>query len=214
MIRILAAAAVSAIVITACASAPETETYTPPVVTEVPSSFEMGIASAAELSASGNNPAAIRRLMQLAGDPDLTPDEKAGVLYELGMLSKGPGGYDLTGASNYFNEIIRDYPGTTWARQASEQLAPLGVEIESLNAVIANPDSTRMERFNANMALGLHEDAIDVMTSHALEPGNEPLLAMYQIGYLCDEPDLTGQAYTVTDRDGTERTLRFCDYGK
>ncbi|MFN3313946.1 MAG: hypothetical protein ACK46Q_10810 [Hyphomonas sp.] len=214
MIRILAAAAVSALVISACATAPETEIYTPPVVTEVPSSYELGLKSAGELVDSGNVPAAIRRLMQLVGDPDLTADQKAEVLFELGTLSKGPGGYDLPGSANYFDEIIQDYPGTAWARRASEQLTPVQIEIETLNAVTANPDATRTERFDALMKLGRHEDAIDVMTSHALQPGNEPLLAMYQIGYLCDEPGLTGQSYNVTDRDGTVRTVRFCEYGK
>lgn len=214
MIRILAAAAVSVFVISACATAPESEVYTPPVVTEVPSDYALGLKSASELSNAGNAPAAIRRLMQLAGDPSLTADQKAEVLFELGTLSEGPGGYDLTGSAGYFDEIIRDYPGTAWARRASEQMTPGQIEIESLNAVLANADSTRTERFDALMKLGRHEDAIDIMTSHALEPGNETLLAMYQIGYLCDEPGLTGQAYNVTDSDGTVRSVRFCEYGK
>lgn len=213
MIRSLAAAAVSALIISACAST-QTEIYTPPVVTEVPTSYELGMESASELAASGNVPAAIRRLMQLAGDPDLTGDQKAEVLFELGTLSKGPGGYDLPASAAYFDEIIQDYPGTAWARRASEQLTPVRDEIGSLNAVLDNETATRTERFDALMTLGRHEDAIDIMTSHALEPGNEPLLAMYQIGYLCDEPGLTGQSYNVTDRDGTVRTVRFCEYGK
>jgi hypothetical protein len=37
---------------------------------------------------------------------------------------------------------------------------------------------------------------------------------MSQIGYLCDDSNLTGRAYAVTDRDGTTRNLRFCDFGK
>jgi hypothetical protein len=52
------------------------------------------------------------------------------------------------------------------------------------------------------------------MTQFAIAPDNETLLAMYQFGYLSDARDLTGKAYTVTDRDGTVRTLRFADFGK
>lgn len=215
MIRILAASAVSAFALAACTSAPApVAPVAPPPVTAVPSSLALGMSSAADLSAAGNVPAAIQRLLQLAGDPDLTSDERASVLFELGMLSQAPGGYDLPGAASYFDEIIRDYPDSAWASRAREQLPPVQIRIESLNAVMASPDATRMERFDALMQLGRHADAIDLMTGHALEPGNEPLLAMYQIGYLCDEPGLTGQSYTVTDRDGTVRSLRFCDYGK
>lgn len=214
MFRILAAAAVSALVITACANAPDKVPVVPPDVTAAASTHELGMTSAEALARAGNVPAAIQRLMQLVGDPELTADQKASVLFELGTLSRGPGGYDLSGSANYFDEVIRNHPGTSWASRAGEQFPGVQIEIESLNAVTANPDSTRMERFDALMLLGRHEDAVDIMTSHALEPGNEPLLAMYQIGYLCDEPGLTGQSYNITDRDGSRRTVRFCDYGK
>jgi hypothetical protein len=52
------------------------------------------------------------------------------------------------------------------------------------------------------------------MVANDIVPGNEELLAMFQIGYLCDDSNLTGRAYSVTDRDGTSRNLRFCDFGK
>jgi len=170
--------------------------------------------TAAELKAAGNVPTAIQRLMQLAGNVDLTPDERASVLDQLATLSAGPGGYNLSGAVGYYDEIIADYPGTEWARRAQSNLTDVQIKVESLNAVIASPDSTRMEQFDALMQLGRHEDAIDLMVSYSLELDNEPKLAMFQIGYLCDEPDLTGQVYNVIDRDGTSRALRFCDFGK
>ena len=52
------------------------------------------------------------------------------------------------------------------------------------------------------------------MTAYDLVPDHEVLLAMYQIGYLCEDSNLTGRAYDVTDRDGTPRKVRFCDLGK
>ena len=52
------------------------------------------------------------------------------------------------------------------------------------------------------------------MIANDILPGNEALLAMYQIGYACEDSNLTGRAYSVTDRDGTVRNVRFCDAGK
>ena len=75
-------------------------------------------------------------------------------------------------------------------------------------------DSTRSQEFDALFNLGRHQEAIDMMVANDILPGNEELLAMYQIGYLCDDSNLTGRAYSVTDRDGTVRNLRFCDFGK
>ena len=52
------------------------------------------------------------------------------------------------------------------------------------------------------------------MIANDILPGNEALLAMYQIGYACEDSNLTGRAYSVTDRDGTVRNVSFCDAGK
>lgn len=214
MIRLSLSAAVSALILAACATEPAPGPQPEPGVVVVPSGYELGVATAGELRAAGNVPAAIQRLMQLAGDPDLTPDQKASVLFELGKLSKGPGGYDLAGSMSYFDEVIATYPGTEWARRAATELPPTRAELDAQNAIAASPDSTPTEKFYALMKLGRHLDAIDLMTAYSIEPDNEVKLAMYQTGYLCDESDLTGQSYTVTDRDGAVRTLRFCDYGK
>lgn len=212
MIRFSLAAVASALVLAACATqAPGTDEPAPVVV---PSQYELGMSTADELQAAGNVPTAIQRLMQLAGDPELTPEQKADVLYELGALSMSPTGYDLPGAVGYFDEVIANHPDTDAARRAKAKLPEARAQVEALNALLASSDTTNTERFNALMQLGRHQDAIDLMTQYDLQPDNEVKLAMYQIGYLCDESGLTGQSYTVQDRDGTSRQLRFCDYGK
>lgn len=213
MIRFSLAAMASALVLSACATQTDpVENPAAPVV--VPSQYELGMNTAEELKDAGNVPTAIQRLMQLAGDTEITPNQKANVLYELGVLSMSPTGYDLPGAVGYFDEVIATYPGTEWARRAEAKLPEARAQVEALNTVLTSPDSTRTEQFYALMNLGRHLDAIDLMTQHSIEPDNDVKLAMYQIGYLCDESGLTGQSYTVTDRDGTTRKLRFCDFGK
>lgn len=212
MIRLSLAAAAAALVLAACASDPGPRAE--PGVVTLPSGYELAMATAGELRAAGNVPAAIQRLMQLAGDPDLTPDQKASVLYELATLSKGPGGYDLAGALDYFDEIVATYPGTEWARRAEAELPSTRSALDAQNAIATSLASTPTEKFYALMQLGRHLDAIDLMNAYSIEPDNEVKLAMFQIGYLCDESGLTGRSYTVTDRDGVVRTLRFCDYGK
>ena len=213
MMRLSLAGMASAIVLAACATQTE-PADTPAAAVVVPSQFDLGLSTAAELQEAGNVPTAIQRLMQLAGDPELTPDQKANVLYQLGVLSMSPTGYDVPGAVGYFDEVIATYPGTEWARQAQGKLSEARAAMEALISVVASPTSTHTEQFYALMKLGRHQDAIDLMTQYSIEPDNEVKLAMYQIGYLCDETGLTGQSYTVSDRDGTARKLRFCDFGK
>ncbi|ABI77885.1 putative lipoprotein [Hyphomonas neptunium ATCC 15444] len=213
MIRLSLAAMASALVLAACASQPD-PLARPDAPVVVPSQYELGMSTAEELQDAGNVPTAIQRLMQLAGDPELAPEEKAHVLYEMGVLSMSPTGYNLPGAVGYFDEVIATYPGTEWARRAEAKLPEARAQVGALNIVLESPDSTNTERFYALMNLGRHEDAIDLMTQYSIEPDNDVKLAMYQIGYLCDETGLTGQSYTVEDRDGTTRRLRFCDFGK
>lgn len=213
MIRFSLAAAASALILAACATQTGPDPASPEVVV-VPSQYELAMQTADELESAGNVPTAIQRLMQLVGDPELTPDEKANVLLELGKLSMGPGGYDLPGAVSYFDEIVLTYPGTRYAGEAQGLRDTANTEIETLNAIVASDSATHTEKFNALMKLGRHLDAIDMMTAYSIDPDNEAKLAMYQIGYLCDEAGLTGQTYTVTDRDGMNRNLRFCDFGK
>ncbi|MEM7459106.1 MAG: hypothetical protein AAF331_06555, partial [Pseudomonadota bacterium] len=61
---------------------------------------------------------------------------------------------------------------------------------------------------------GEHQTAADIMFENALSPENDYILDMYQIGYLCDSAELTGPSYGLVEPDGTERTVRFCDFGK
>lgn len=213
MMRLSLAALASAIVLAACATQTE-PAQQPETPVEVPSQFELGMSTADELKDAGNVPTAIQRLMQLAGDPDLTADEKASVLYELGVLSMSPTGYDLPGAVGYFDEVVATYPGTEWAERAEAKLPEARAQVEALNAILASPDSTHTEQMYTLMKLGRHLDAIDLMNQYSIVPNNEVMLAMYQIGYLCEGSDLTGQSYPVSDRDGTTHTLRFCDFGK
>lgn len=213
MIRFSLAAMASALVLGACATQTD-PVESPAASVVVPSQYELGMNTAEELKDAGNVPTAIQRLMQLAGDTEITPNQKAHVLYELGVLSMSPTGYDLPGAVGYFDEVIANHPGTEWARRAEAKLPEARAQVEAMNAVLASPSSTRTEQFYALMNLGRHLDAIDLMTQYSIEPDNDVKLAMYQIGYLCDESGLTGQSYTVTDRDGTTRKLRFCDFGK
>lgn len=213
MIRLSLIAAASALILGACTTSPTTPDPAAETVV-VPSSYELGLQTATELKEAGNVPVAIQRLMQVAGDPDITSEQKARVLYEMATLSMGKGGYDLTAGVGYLDEIILNHPDTEFAGKASKLLPGANARVEELNAVLASADSTQTQKFYALMELGRHLDAIDLMTSYSLETDNEVKLAMYQIGYLCDEAGLTGQTYTVTDRDGTSRSLRFCDYGK
>jgi len=215
MLRPLLFAAASALVLGACASAPDTATTTTdPSETAVPSEYKLAHDTAAELVAAGNTPTAIQRLMQLVGDASLTPDERAETLYKLGQLSGSPTGYNAEGAVEYFYEVLADYASTPAAPKAAAALPGAEAAVADYVAIVDSVDATRTEQFQALMNLGRHQAAIDLMVANDILPGNEDLLAMYQIGYLCDDSNLTGRAYSVTDRDGTVRNLRFCDFGK
>jgi len=216
MLRPILFAVASALVLGACASSPDTSTAPKPGASQtvVPSQFELAMQTADELVNAGNTPTAIQRLMQLVGDTGLTPIERSDVLYKLGDLSASPTGYDSEGAVEYFGEVIADFPSTTAASLASAKLPGTEAAVARDIAIIDSVDSARSEQFLAMMRLGRHQSAIDLMVANDILPGNEELLAMYQIGYLCDDSNLTGRAYTVTDRDGTVRNLRFCDFGK
>lgn len=217
MLRNLLFAAASAVILAACSSTPETTTTSTSnkttSQTEV-SPFNLAFKTADELVAAGNTPTAIQRLMQLAGDTTLTPNEKAATLYRLGDLSISPTGYDAVGAEEYFTEVLYDYPASPSSPEASKRLPEATALVAALQEIVNDVSATKSEKFNALMLLGEHQDAIDIMVANDLTPGNEELLAMYQIGYLCEDSNLTGRAYPITDRDGSERSVRFCDFGK
>jgi hypothetical protein len=217
MLRPLLFAAASALILSACASAPGASTSTESGATETAaktSPFNLAIDTANELVKSGNTPTAIQRLMQLVGDTSLTPDQRAQTLYLLGDLSQSATGYNAEGGVAYLKEVIADFAATASAGKAKAKLPAAEAKVAVMLATLGSVDSTRSEQFLALMNLGRHQDAIDIMVANDLTPDNEELLAMQQIGYLCDDTNLTGRAYKVTDRDGTVRNLRFCDLGK
>ena len=218
MIRSSFLVAVSALALVACASTDNAEKpvdKSSAVETSKPvSAFDLAMSTSADLVVANNTQAAIGRLTQLIGEPTLTPDERAEVLFELGRLSMSEAGYDSEGAVRYFEEIVDDYADSDWATTAQTELDVARGKVTSLVGVVENVDSTRQQKFDALMQLGRHQDAMDIMQSANLTPDNGTLLAMYQIGYLCEGSDLTGRAYDVTDIDGTARSLRFCDLGK
>lgn len=216
MLRPLLLAVASALVLGACASSTDVPSTsgTSTAETSVVSPFNLAMQTADELVAAGNTPTAIQRLMQLAGDTGISPQQRADALYRLGQLSGSPSGYDAEGAVEYFNEVLADYANTAAAKQSAAALPGAKSAVAALIAKLESVNSTQSDQFLALFNLGRHQEAIDVMVANDILPGNEELLAMHQIGYLCDDSNLTGRAYSVTDRDGTTRNLRFCDFGK
>jgi len=217
MLRPLLFAAASAVILAACASAPEAadsaSTGSAAAAAEV-SPFNLAFQTADELVAAGNTPTAIQRLMQLVGDTSLTDAQRSETLHKLGTLSVSPTGYDAEGAVEYFEEVLAGYKQTPAAKQSAAALPGAKQLVAEYLAIAGSDDSSRSAQFQALFSLGRHQDAIDLMVANDITPGNEELLAMYQIGYLCEDPGLTGRAYPVTDRDGTVRNVRFCDFGK
>jgi hypothetical protein len=215
MLRPLLLAAACALVLSACASSNSPGTSAPAAAASaVVSPYYLGLQTAGALVDAGNTPTAIQRLMQLAGDTSLTPEQRSEVLYRLGKLSISPTGYDAEGAVEYFNEVLTGFAVTTAAKQSAAALPAAEAAVAIHLATLESLDAARSDKFLALFSLGRHLDAIDLMIANDILPGNEELLAMYQIGYFCEDSNLTGRAYSVTDRDGTVRSLRFCDAGK
>ncbi len=215
MLRPILFAVASALILGACASStdPAPSASTPETV-YVETPFNLAMNTADELVAAGNTPTAIQRLMQLVGDTSLSPQERGDTLHRLGVLSGSSTGYDAEGAVEYFQEVLTDYATTDAAKLSAKELPLAEARVATLIATLESVDSTQSDEFLALFNLGRHQEAIDVMTANDILPGNEELLAMYQIGYLCEDSNLTGRAYPVSDRDGTVRNLRFCDFGK
>ncbi|MDP3458388.1 MAG: hypothetical protein Q8S09_03840, partial [Hyphomonas sp.] len=190
MLRPLLFAAASALVLGACASSTGSSTAPKPETAEtvVVSPYNLALGTADELVAAGNTPTAIQRLMQLVGDTSLSPQELGEVLFRLGQLSGSPTGYDAEGAVEYFTEVLTDYPATDAAPKASAALPGARAAVAGHVATLESVDSTQSDRFMALFNLGRHQEAIDVMVANDILPGNEELLAMYQIGYLCEDP--------------------------
>lgn len=212
-------ATASLTVLAACASTTEAPTPiadTPPpaVSSDVTTEFERAMITVESLEEAGNTPTAIDRLTQLLGDPTLTDNEKVDVLFRRGTLRVSDTGFDTWGAIADFEEILERYPSSDAEAGTQEQLDYARGKATSLSFLLEKPDSTREDIFNAHLDLGEHDEAVDLMLSTGLTPSNDRLVAMYQIGYLCEGEELTGPSYQAVEPDGTARTLQFCDFGK
>lgn len=215
MIRSGLILAASALALAACSSAPATSGSASSTQTVQPASeFELAMQTVNQLVDAGNTQTAIDRLTQLTGDPSLSDEQLAETLLRRGELRFSDDGYDLMGAISDFEEIIDTLPHTGSYSAAVPMLDVARGKATSLNTLLSQPETTRQEKFDILMQLGQHEDAIDLMIQSDLTPDNDTLVAMYQIGYLCEGDELTGRSYDAIEPDGTKRTLRFCDFGK
>ena len=177
-------------------------------------SFDLAMDSVDVLVAGGNEQAAIDRLMQLLGQPDLTDQEKQVTLLKLGTIRMSERGYDTWQAIANFEEIIDTYGADALDGVAQEKLDQARGKATSLNFLINQPETSRLQQFQAMFELGDHQDAVDLMLDSNLTPSNDYLIAMYQIGWLCEGEGFTGPIYPATEPDGTGRSLQFCDFGK
>ncbi len=205
-------------IVAACAS---TDTTEPVAITDVseatdpvvPNNFDLAMQTVADLVAAGNEQLAIDRLTQLLGDPKLTESEKAAGVFERAELRYGDGN-NVWGAIEDYEEVISAFPSSDQAALAIPRLDTARGEATSLNGLIEMGEITPTEEFEYRFRLGEHQDAADLMLDRNLKPENEYLLDMFQVGYLCDDPNLTGPSYDLVEPDGTERLVRFCEFGK
>lgn len=202
----------------ACASstedAPPVIADAPPAVdTTQPSAYDLAMGTVDDLLAAGNEQTAILRLQQLVGMQDATDDERASALFRMAQLQLGDGN-QVWGGLSALDELIDTYPDHESIPAAIDMRDTARGEATSLNFALEQGGLSPMEAFTARFRLGEFQEAADIMLANALTPDNEHLLDMYQIGYLCDDIELTGPQYKLTEPDGTDRTVRFCDFGK
>ena len=218
----LAFASASLAVIAACASTTTDADLEPavapdpaPVVSEpTPTSpFDLAMGTVASLTEQGNEQAAIDRLTQLLGNPDITDSQKADALYARAQLRYGDGN-DVYGAISDINEMLEvksDHPD---ALAASELRDIARGEATSLNFLLEQGNLSRTERFETLFRLGEHQDAMDLMLDAGLTPSNAYLIDLYQMGYLCEGEEYGGPIFNGVEPDGTRRALQYCDFGK
>ncbi|MEO1554258.1 MAG: hypothetical protein AAFR82_09995 [Pseudomonadota bacterium] len=213
--RLLLAAS-TLILVTACATsnvdAPPVLADTPPIATE-PSTYDLAMGTVDDLLAAGNEQAAILRLEQLIGMQTATDDERAAALFRMAELKLGDGS-QVWGGIEALDELIEAYPEHESIPAAVEMRGTARGEATSLNFVLEQGELSPMQQFEARFRLGEFQSAADIMLANALTPENSYLLDMYQIGFLCDSIELTGPQYKLIEPDGTDRTVRFCDFGK
>ena len=178
------------------------------------SDFELAMETVDTLVAAKNEQAAIDRLTQLLGRVDLTDEEKQMALLTRGEIRLSERGYDTWSAIKDFEEIVAEFGDDALDGAAMKQLQTARGKADSLNFLIQQPDISRVEKFQAMFQLGDHQEAVDLMLATNLNPGNDYLIAMNQIGWLCEGEGFTGPTYPVTELDGSNRNLQFCDFGK
>lgn len=176
--------------------------------------FDRAMESVETLLSAQNEQVAIDRLTQLLGSPDLSDEETQIALLKRGTIRVSERGYDTWSAIKDFEEIINRFGPDALDGVAQKQLDMARGKADSLSFLIQKPDISRVEKFQAMFQLGDHQEAVDLMLATNLNPGNDYLIAMEQIGWLCQGEGFTGPEYAATAIDGTERSLQFCDFGK
>lgn len=206
------------VALTACATS--SDTVEPAEVSEPPAEqsiedtkYSLAMGTVSSLVDAGNEQTAIDRLTQLLGDPALTGDQMAEVLYKRAELRYG-GGSDLEGAIADLKEIEANHADSVVADDAGALLEEADAEYAMLTDMLSEGELSPMERFEILFRLGRHQEASDIMFNAALQPENEYLVDMYQIGYLCDGDELAGPVFELTEPDGTSRNVQFCELGK
>ena len=199
MIRLITATA-SIALLAACTttepadpSAEEKASTEATIIDYEPSQFELAMNTVDELMIAGNSQAAIDRLTQLLGNPDLSPEDKAAALLRRGEIRYGENGYDVWGAISDFDEATS--PDGYLAEAAQPLLDMARGEATSINFALETQPLSRMERFVHLFRLGQHTDAIDLMQASDLSPDNAHLLDF-----------LTNRLYAV---DGVRETETF-----
>jgi len=209
----------SALVLSACATAPVADPVPDTVAEEIVapvelSPYDLALQTVDDLVASGNTQTAIDRLTQLLRSPDITDDQRAAALSRRGELRYSDDGYDVWGAIADLQNVTEAYPDSPSAAEATAMLGIARGEATSLNSLLEQPETSRTQRFQSLLRLGQHDDALDLMLSSNLQPKNDELIAMFQIGYLCVGEDQTGPIYNAVEANGEPLELRFCDFGK
>lgn len=202
----------SALALIAACSTTEPSGITDEVIV-VPDAFDLAMNTVSQLEAAGNEQMAIDRLTQLLGDPNLSEDELAMTLMKRAELRYGEGN-DAKGAVADLNELIATYPESEHVVEASTLRETARIEVAALETALSEGGITPTEEFEYRFRLGEHQEAADLMLARNLSPDNDYIVDLFQMGYLCDDPTLTGPGYSLAEPDGTLRTVRFCEFGK
>ncbi|MEM6534714.1 MAG: hypothetical protein AAGA24_04615 [Pseudomonadota bacterium] len=204
-------AASSLAILAACATSDAPVSATSSVAN--PTAFDLAMDTVDTLLEAGNEQTAIDRLTQLLGSPDLSDEDMANALMARADIRYGYGN-DVWGAIADFEEVIERYPGSPQAIEAGPLLDLARGEATTLNGQVEMGNLSPTQEFEYRFRLGEHQEAADLMLARNLTPENEYILDLYQMGYLCDDPTITGPSYDMAEPDGTVRRVRFCEFGK